>query len=163
VGATNSVHEPHWLLTYAVRVCLTGPETGGAFSLAEYLKPPGDWTPLHIHRHESQTTYVIEGEATVHLPEGPRILGPGDCVFQPSGVPHTETITSEGPARVLDVYAPAGFERWVSLAGVPTHDLVLPPAPETPDKRRLEELIEITQQLGVQLVGAPGELPYRSP
>ena len=152
---------PHWLLSYAVRVCLAGSETGGAFSIAEYLKPPGDWTPLHVHRRESQTTYVIEGEATVHLPEGPRVLGPGSCAFQPAGVPHTEEITSAGPARVLDVYAPAGFERWVTLAGVPAAEMRLPAQPEAPDEARLSELLAITRELGIELLAGPGALPYR--
>jgi mannose-6-phosphate isomerase-like protein (cupin superfamily) len=151
---------PHWLLGYAVRVTLSGSETEEAFSIAEYLKPPGDWTPLHIHRRESQTTYVIEGQATVHLPQGPLVLTPGECAFQPMGVPHTEEITSSSPARVLDIYAPAGFERWVSLAGAPTDRFCLPPQAEVADETRIERLLEITKDLGVELLGAPGDLPY---
>ena len=155
----NAMSGPHWLLSYVVRVCLAGSETGGAFSMAEYLKPPGDWTPLHVHKRESQTTYVIEGEVTVHLPNGPHVLGPGACVFQPLGVPHTEEITSGKPARVLDVYAPAGFERWVTLAGIPADEMVLPAQPETPDENRLSELLAITKELGVDVLGGPGALP----
>ncbi len=83
-------------------------------------------------------------------------MGPSDVIVSVCGTPEGWNTQSPGPR----IRGPSGFERWVSLAGVPTHDLVLPPAPETPDKRRREELIEITQQLGVQLVGAPGELPY---
>jgi mannose-6-phosphate isomerase-like protein (cupin superfamily) len=151
---------PYWLLTYAVRVCLAGAETGGVFSMAEYLKPAGDWTPLHIHHRESQTTYVLEGEATVHLPEGPHVARPGECVHQPAGVPHTEAITSSGPARVLDVYAPAGFERWVTRAGRPADGMVLPPEPETPDEQRIAELVAVAEELGIEVIGAPGEVPY---
>jgi mannose-6-phosphate isomerase-like protein (cupin superfamily) len=102
---------------------------GGSFSVAEYLKPPGDRTPLHVHHRESQTTYVLDGEATVHLPDGPHVLGAGECVYQPLGVPHTEAITSSRPTRVLDIYVPAGFERWVSLAGRRADSLRLPDAP----------------------------------
>ena len=150
---------PHWILNYAVRVCLAGADTDGALSIAEYLKPPGDWTPLHLHRRESQTTYVLEGEVTVHLPSGSHVLQPGAFVFQPVGVPHTETITSDSPARILDVYAPAGFERWVTLAGRPTEKLSLPPVAETLDERRMGELREITAELGVEVLGPPGQLP----
>lgn len=155
--------QPYWVLSYVVRVCLTGSETGGAFSIAEYLKPPGDWTPLHLHKRESQATYVIEGEVTVHLPDGPHILRPGSCVFQPLGVPHTEEITSAKPARVLDVYAPAGFERWAELAGVPAPEMGLPVEPENPDEHRLAELLAITKELGIEVVGGPGTLPDRDP
>ena len=151
---------PHLILSYVVKVCLSGSETAGAFSIAEYLKPPGDWTPLHAHHRESQTTYVMEGEVTIHLPDGPHVLGPGRCLFQPLGVPHTEEITSDTPARVLDIYAPPGFERWVTLAGEPTDEMALPARPETPDERRLSELLAITKQLGIEMLGGPGELPY---
>jgi hypothetical protein len=117
-------------------------------------------TPLHRHHRESQTTYVLEGQATIHLPDGAHVLGPGECLYQPTGVPHTEAITSSNPARVLDIYAPAGFERWASLAGRRADAMILPPEPEEPGEKRIGELIAITEGLGVELLGAPGELPY---
>ena len=149
----------YWLLSYVVRILVTGDEAEGRFSAAEYLKPPGDMTPLHVHHAESQTTYVLEGEATIYLPDGPQVLGPGDCLYQPRGVPHTEKITSDVAARVLDIYAPAGFERFIESAGRETEGLHLPPAAESPDEARTTELTALAQELGIELLGPPGALP----
>jgi hypothetical protein len=38
--------------------------------------------------------------------------------------------------------------------------MILPPEPEEPGEKRIGELIAITEGLGVELLGAPGELPY---
>jgi quercetin dioxygenase-like cupin family protein len=152
--------DPYWLLSYAVRVLIDGDVTDGRFSLVEYLKPPGDGTPLHVHHHESQTTVVLEGEATVHLPDGPHVLGPGDWVHQPAAVPHCEVVGAEQPARVLDIYSPGGFERWVTLAGRRAAAMTLPPSPERLTGDRKAELTAIAAGLGIKLLGPPGTLPY---
>jgi quercetin dioxygenase-like cupin family protein len=56
--------------------------------------PPNDMTPLHVHRRDSQTTYVLEGKVTIYLPDGSHVLGPGECIHQRAGVPQTERVTS---------------------------------------------------------------------
>jgi hypothetical protein len=56
--------------------------------------------------------------------------------------------------------APAGFELWVSLAGTPTDRFRLPPQAEVADESRFERLLQITNDLGVELLGKPGDLPY---
>ena len=149
----------YWLLSYVVKVLVSSDDSGGRFSAAEYLKPSGDMTPLHIHKQESQTTYVIEGEATIYLPDGPHVLGPGDCVYQPLGVPHTERITSQCPARVLDIYAPAGFEGFIEAAGNETSDMVLPPTAELAGDTRTTDLRALCRQFGIDLLGPPGAVP----
>jgi mannose-6-phosphate isomerase-like protein (cupin superfamily) len=37
-------------------------QTGGRFSLIEELAPGGAATPLHVHREDDETFYVLEGE-----------------------------------------------------------------------------------------------------
>ena len=59
------------------------------------LKPPGDTTPLHVHQRESQTTILLDGEATV--PDGPHVLREGDSVHQPVAVAHCEVIPATNP------------------------------------------------------------------
>jgi mannose-6-phosphate isomerase-like protein (cupin superfamily) len=157
--AHGSEHRTYHLLGYAVNVLVVDEDPEARFSIAEYLKPPGDMTPLHVHNRESQTTYVIEGQVTISLPDESHILNPGMCLYQPKGIPHTERISSETPARVLDVYAPAGFERFITSAGRPTDHMQLPEMPESPDRARLGELRAILEELGVDLLGPPGALP----
>ena len=51
------------------------------------------------------------------------VLGrPGDLIFKPRGQWHTFWNAGEGPARILEIISPAGFERFfselVELGGV---------------------------------------------
>jgi mannose-6-phosphate isomerase-like protein (cupin superfamily) len=96
----------YWFYRDLVRIHVSGEQTGGRFCVVGFLQPPDEWTPLHVHRDADQTQYVLDGELTVYLPDRSLVLGPGECVNTPMNVPHTEHVTSAGPARVLDVNVP---------------------------------------------------------
>ncbi len=154
---TGAPPRVYWLLGSLATIHVTGEETEDRFCLVEFLSPPDDMTPLHVHRRDSQTTYVLEGEVTFYLPGESRVLGAGECIHQPPGIPQTERVTSSAPARMLDVNSPAGFERFVAAAGEPTQSLMLPPPPaEEPD---FEQLATLAEAHGIEIVGPPGALP----
>jgi mannose-6-phosphate isomerase-like protein (cupin superfamily) len=147
----------YWFYGDLVTVQVSGEETGGRFSLLEFLQPPGEWTPLHVHRDSDQAQYVLEGELTVYLPGRSFVAGPGECVNTPINVPHTEQVTSGGPARLLDVNAPAGFDAFVAAAGEPAAELTLPPADRPlPD---VERFTTIAAEHAIEVLGPPGSLP----
>ena len=147
----------YWFYGDLVTVHLSGEETGGRFCVVEFLQPPGEWTPLHVHRDSDQTQYVLEGELTAYLPDQPVVLGPGECVNTPMNVPHTEHVTSAGPARVLDLNVPAGFDQFIARAGEPAAELTLPSADGPPPD--VERLAAIAAEHRIELLGPPGELP----
>ena len=138
-------------------VHVAGEETGGQLSLVEGLLPPGAMTPLHVLPTASQILYVLEGELTAYLPGISRVLGPGESMNQPAGVPQTHRVTSQGPARVLAINSPAGFERFVADTGRPAASLTLPPPDESPPD--LEQVAAIAATHGLELLGPPGALP----
>ena len=72
-------------------------------------------------------------------------------------VPHTEHVTSAGPARLLDVNAPAGFDEFVAAAGEPAAELHLPPADRPPPA--VERLTAIAAEHRIDVLGPPGSLP----
>jgi mannose-6-phosphate isomerase-like protein (cupin superfamily) len=153
--------EAYWLLDDLVIVHVTGERSDGRLELLEFLMPTGDMTPLHVHKHQTQTTYVLEGEVTFWLPGRSVVCGPGECFHQPAGVPQTEEVTSDGPARVLDIQSPAGFDdfgfdRFVAALGRPAEELMLPPAGSPPD---IERLVTTAARFGIEILGPPGELP----
>jgi mannose-6-phosphate isomerase-like protein (cupin superfamily) len=149
--------DAHWFLGDLVIVHVSGDETGGRFSLLEFLQPPGEWTPLHVRRDSDLTEYVLEGELTVYLPGRSFPLGPGECLNTPMNVPRTECVTSAGPVRVLDVSAPAGFEKFIAAAGEPAAELTLPPPEqESPD---FERLAALAAEHHIEILGPPGALP----
>src|SRR4051812_40128865 len=75
---------------------------------------PGRKGPsAHVHDDEDDAFYVLDG-ALAFLVDDDEILAPaGTFVLVPPGVLHTfENRTSE-PARILNIHAPAGFDRRV--------------------------------------------------
>jgi mannose-6-phosphate isomerase-like protein (cupin superfamily) len=146
----------YWSLGALFIVHVDGEETGGEFALVEAIEPPGLMTPLHVHHRESQTMFVFEGEVTVYLPGKTLVVGPGESVYKPKGVPHTYKLTSETPARLLEVEAPAGFERFVAAAGDVARELTVPPRVENADFTRA---IALAPDYGIEILGPPGALP----
>jgi quercetin dioxygenase-like cupin family protein len=147
----------HWMWSRLFIVHVSGDETDGRLSLVEGLLPPDAMTPLHALPDASQILYVLEGELTAYLPGVARVLRRGESMNQPAGVPQTHRVTSRGPARVLALNSPAGFERFVAEAGRPADSLTLPPPEESrPD---LELLAAIGAENGIEFLGPPGTLP----
>lgn len=82
--------------------------TGGAFTVLEEVDPVD--TPLHVHQNEDELWYVLEGEHVVRVGEDDFLVGPGDIVFAPRGVPHAQRRVVERTGRYLVLVHPAGFE-----------------------------------------------------
>ena len=83
--------------------------TGGAFTVIEEVPPLLD-TPLHVHANEDEMFYVLEGEHVVQCGEDEFHLGPGDLVFLPRGVPHSQRRVVPAEGRFLVLASPAGLE-----------------------------------------------------
>jgi quercetin dioxygenase-like cupin family protein len=85
----------------------TAEQTGGRFSMIEEVAPRGEGTPLHVHREDDETFYVLEGELTFYLNEGgqPIPASAGSFVHIPGGVVHAFQVDSE-TARYLITTTP---------------------------------------------------------
>jgi mannose-6-phosphate isomerase-like protein (cupin superfamily) len=82
--------------------------TGGAFSLIEENEPLD--TPLHVHENEDELWYVLEGEHVFRIGEQELHAGPGEVVFAPRRVPHSQRRVVPRSGRLLEFFYPAGFE-----------------------------------------------------
>ena len=82
--------------------------TGGAFALFEERDPVD--TPLHVHEHEDELFFVLEGEHVFQVGEREYRAGPGDLVFAPRGIPHAQRRAVPRTGRVLVLSTPAGLE-----------------------------------------------------
>jgi mannose-6-phosphate isomerase-like protein (cupin superfamily) len=110
-----------------VRFMIDGDEAGGDFSLVEHPMPPRALAaPLHRHNREDEYSYVLAGRMGALLGDDVLEAGPGDLVFKPRGEWHTFWNAGEEPARILEIIAPAGFERFfdelVELGGAAQAD-----------------------------------------
>src|ERR687894_567002 len=130
----------------------TGEETGDLYSVVEVLEPEGAKAPLHLHRKEDEAFYVLEGEMTFHVGEETIKASPGSFVFGPKDIPHRYTVDS-GPARLLYILSPAGFEEFIYATSEPAMERPLPPAPGgPPDEAEIEQLKAIARQYGGELL-----------
>jgi mannose-6-phosphate isomerase-like protein (cupin superfamily) len=83
--------------------------TNGAFSLFEELPPLVD-TPLHVHEHEDELFYVVDGEHVFRVGEDDLPAGPGGMVFAPRGIPHAHRRVIPGAGRLLVLAVPGGLD-----------------------------------------------------
>jgi quercetin dioxygenase-like cupin family protein len=91
---------------------VTGAESGGAYFAMEALVPAGGGPPPHIHRHEAETFYVLEGACTFRLGDETVVAGPGDFVNVPRGTVHCFRNDGADPVRLVLTFTPAGMERF---------------------------------------------------
>jgi mannose-6-phosphate isomerase-like protein (cupin superfamily) len=121
VGPTDG--KAGFLGSIGVRFMIDGPDTDEGFSLVEHPMPPRALAaPLHRHTREDEYSFVLEGRMGALLGEEVLEAGPGDLVFKPRDQWHTFWNAGDEPARILEIIAPAGFERFfaevVDLGGV---------------------------------------------
>jgi quercetin dioxygenase-like cupin family protein len=126
-------------------------QTGGRFSLIEELAPRGEGTPLHVHREDDETFYVLEGELTFYLDEGPPAPATaGSSVHIPGGVVHAFRVDSE-TARYLIITTPQHERFYRAAFGEPAQSRTLPPE-GPPDMERIEAAM---QEYKVEMLGPP--------
>lgn len=131
----------------------TGAQTAGAYLFIEELARRGKVTPLHAHPAETETFYVLDGEALMHLDGDERSVAAGSFVSIPPGVPHAYLVTSE-LARTLVLITPgsAAMEKFFREAGEATAEHILPAAGPL-DIERIGAAAERTG--AVEILGPP--------
>lgn len=104
-SSDGEVYEQRWRFKH-------GSLTGGKFDFmvgnVGYLAGP----PLHVHREQDDTLFVLEGVLTVQVGEDVFDLGPGDFATVPPGVPHTfdNVRKDQPPVKVVNVMTPGGLD-----------------------------------------------------
>ena len=126
------------------------------FSLIRMHAPPGEQPPLHVHEHEDEGFYVLEGSLTLWLGDNdPVVLNPGGFVLAPHGIPHTYRV-GDTPGLYLVTSTPGTFASFVRAAGSPAERPELPVLDGPPD---LDRLTRIAAEHDITLLGPPGMLP----
>jgi quercetin dioxygenase-like cupin family protein len=125
----------------------TGEKTNGAFSPVEERAQRGMSVPLHLHRDDMESFYVLEGEIALYIGEQPGArAGRGAFAHLPGGTVHGFRIESE-TARYLILTTPrhGDFYRAITL---PARSGGLPPL------ESLDTQIEkACEEYGVEFVG----------
>jgi mannose-6-phosphate isomerase-like protein (cupin superfamily) len=76
---------------------------------------PGRELEAHVHHGEDDAFYILEGEMTFLLGAEEVPAPPGTFVLVPPEVEHGFRNDHEDPVRMLNIHAPAGFDRRIGL------------------------------------------------
>jgi quercetin dioxygenase-like cupin family protein len=98
-------------------------QTGGAYAVLEQLVPPGHGPPLHVHRHETEIFYILEGTFELTL-DGRTIDAPvGAMAVCPRDIPHTFRNVGSETGKLLLTVIPGRFaDYFLEVDGIPDAD-----------------------------------------
>jgi len=145
--------EARWFIGALGTIKAAAETTSGQVAVLEFRWPEGGGSPLHVHRHEDEWFYVIEGELTFWV-GGKVIVAPaGSFVYGPRDIAHTFVVTST-EARFLMVTEPAPFADFVRALSEPANSLTLPPASVEPPSP--EHMTAVAAEYGIEILGPPG-------
>jgi len=86
-----------------------GPAVHAGFGISRL--EPGGRIPARVHAYE-ECCFVVDGEVVLLVPEGARLLRPGDYALVPLGVPHAWRNDSGTTARWADLLTPQPRNRF---------------------------------------------------
>jgi quercetin dioxygenase-like cupin family protein len=130
------VGEALWSVGDTFTLKATAATTGGALTFFEVTVPPQTGTPPHIHRHEDEALYVLEGELTVRQGDRTFVGGPGTFAFLPRGELHGYQNAGSETAKLVAMAAPAGIEGFFREAGWPARQGEPAPSPGPEEMRK---------------------------
>jgi mannose-6-phosphate isomerase-like protein (cupin superfamily) len=125
-----------------VEILLSGAQTAGRYSMWHESTPPGGGPPPHLHQHQDEWFYVLEGSAEFLL-DGWKPLAPGGAVFVPRGTPHTFRNSGTTPLKMLIQMSPSGFETFFASSA---EEFAKATGPD------MERVMAISAQHGIQFV-----------
>ena len=123
-------------------------DTGGAMCVFEFTGLSSG--PRRLQREQDEWIYVIDGGLNFAVGERQFRAGPGESVFVPRQTSYAWASANGRPARIVDVYQPAGsmeeFFREVSRynSGRPIHEALL-----------IDEFRRLFHEHGMEMTGPP--------
>jgi quercetin dioxygenase-like cupin family protein len=87
-------------------------ETSGAYAVLEQTIPAGHGPPLHVHRHETEIFYILDGEFEVTIGEQKIRAAAGALVAGPRNIPHTFRNVGTQEAHLLLTVIPGRFANY---------------------------------------------------
>lgn len=150
-GFQEGEGDARWWLGSLATIKATGKETGGLYTLIEVTEPEGAEAPLHVHHREDEGFWILQGELTFQIGEEALTATAGSFVFGPKGVPHTYRVDA-GPAKILFILSPAGFEDLLHATSEPARSLTVP-LEDPPTEAEMERLASVVREYGAEILG----------
>jgi uncharacterized cupin superfamily protein len=114
--------------------------------------------PRHLHHQQDEWLYVVAGELVLEIGEHRFRAQAGESVFIPRKTPHVWTCVGSQPAKIVNVYQPAGkIEQFFQQAAkrvkeLPTVDDV---QNNTYTEQHVKTLHELFSAHDMDLLGPP--------
>jgi len=84
-------------------------ETNGGLFVIEHKGLGHGGPPVHIHPHQEEWFYVMDGEVLFQVGESRRTLCAGESVLGPRGIAHGFVGMGQTPAHMIIAFTPAGM------------------------------------------------------
>lgn len=147
-----------WFLGGLLQARATGVHTQGRFAVVEHAARRGYNAPLHTHRDDDESFFIIDGSLRIVCDDEDYSAQAGTLALLPRGSRHAFVVTSPR-ARFLTLHHPAGFEDFVAEAGMPAPEpLVLPPLEGPLRPEAVEALTATASRHGITIIGPPPQL-----
>jgi quercetin dioxygenase-like cupin family protein len=124
---------------------IAGKDVAGRYAVIELQTPPGRGPALHIHPAQNEWFYVLRGSIGLQCGDQKVVLKAGDSFEAPMKVPHAYVTLGSEPARMLNIFDPAGqieafFAEYVRILN-------------TPGRPDIAALNAASEQHGMKVVG----------
>jgi quercetin dioxygenase-like cupin family protein len=86
-------------------------DTDGQFGLTEWYGPRGMVAPGHVHEHEAEGFYIVDGNLDIGVGDAVYHATPGDYIYVPKQTVHDWIVTSAS-CKFLVFIIPGGFEHF---------------------------------------------------
>lgn len=94
----------------AIHVLVTSEQSQGRESILESYWGPKFTVPAHFHKYHSEIFILLSGHLEWTIGGETHIIGPGDAVFIPPDTVHSVHVVGDGPAHVIFIQEPGGYE-----------------------------------------------------
>lgn len=84
------------------------PENDGGLLVLENIFHAKGGPARHLHHAQDEWFYALDGEFLIEIGDERMMLGPGDSLLAPRGVPHVWASVGEHGGRILVAFSPAG-------------------------------------------------------
>lgn len=129
-----------------LKILLSGEQTGGTLAIFEDVVEPGVGPGRHIHHHQDETFFFLEGDFIAEVEGKLYKFKPGDVAFIPRGTVHAFKNAGKTPGRLQYVFTPAqSIEQMFRDFYEAMNDGSLSP----------ERMAEISANHGQEFVGPP--------
>ena len=87
-------------------------QTNGKYAVIISTTPPNGGPPLHVHQHEDELFYILEGVYEFRFGDETVVVNPGDLVHLPRHIPHSFRNIGSEPGMTMNTITPGGFEQF---------------------------------------------------